>query len=136
MKTLKLLIAGFIINLIWFLTTFAANPTEVRISEPVGGGILLGKSLFRRDIEGGIKDSYIFSQLIPFAIKYGIRLAIGLSVITLIIGGYQFIVAFGDTEKRQSAQKTIMYALIGLIIALTAFGIVTVVTSISYVDRS
>jgi len=133
MKGVKLFIAGALINLLWFITTHAASTNDVTITEPIGGDVLIGKPLFRSNIEGGIKDSYIFSQLIPFLIKFGIKLAVSLSIIMLIIAGYQFIIAFGDAEKRKEAQKTILYALIGLVISLTALGIVTIISQINFV---
>src|SRR3989338_2619807 len=126
MKKIVFLITGFLFS---FSQAFALVSTnEVKITEPLGGEILLGKTLFRDTITEGIKSSYIFKQLIPFLIKYGIRLAVALSVIALIVGGYQFIAAFGSSEKRQEAQKTVMYALIGLVLALTAYGIVKILT--------
>ena len=100
--------------------------TEVELVEPVGGDILPGGQL----LEDDIKASIIFSKVIPFVIRYTIGLAIALSVIALIIGGYQYLTAYGSEEKHKNAQKTITYAIIGLILALTAFGIVRIITSI------
>lgn len=133
MKTLKLFLAGFIINLLWFVFAHAYSSTEVKISEPLGGDILPGKQFFRSDIASGIKDSFLFSQWIPFTIKYGIRIAIGASVIAIIYAGYQMIIAFGDAEKTKEAGKIITYALLGLAISLTAFGLVSILTSIKIV---
>ena len=47
-----------------------------------------------------------------------------------IFGGYLYITAYGDTEKHERAMRTLTYAIIGLILALTAYGIVAIVTSI------
>lgn len=101
---------------------------EVKLSRPVGGDVLPGGGLSDVDI----KTSFIFSKLIPFVIKYGIRLALALSVIALMIGGYQFMTSYGNSEKRQAAQKTILFAAMGLILALTAMGIVTIITTIRF----
>jgi hypothetical protein len=100
---------------------------EAVISPPVGKDILPGGNIPAGD---DIKESIIFSKIIPFIITYAIRLAIALSVIALIIGGYQFITAYGDTEKHQTARKTITYALIGLVISITAYAIVAIITSV------
>lgn len=99
---------------------------ESEITPPVGGDILPGGSLGGEDI----KASIIFSRIIPFIIQYAIGLAVALSVIALIIGGYQFMTAYGDTNKHETAQKTITYALVGLVISITAYGIVYIITSI------
>lgn len=54
----------------------------------------------------------------------------GLAVVAIIIGGYFYLTAYGDDERRQRGTRTLYYAIIGLIITLTAYGIVAIVTSI------
>ncbi len=105
----------------------AFSKSEVILEDPVGGDILPGGRILEA---GSIQDSLIFSKIIPFAIKYTIRLAVGLAVLALIFGGYQYLTAYGDDEKHKLASKTITYALIGLILAITAFGIVTIITNL------
>ena len=101
---------------------------ELELSTPIGGDVLPGGDLSAGNIESGI----IFSKIIPFAIRYGIGLAIAAAVIALIIGGYQFMTAYGNTEKHDAARTIITYALIGLSVAITAYGIVIVVSSFSF----
>jgi hypothetical protein len=100
---------------------------DVVLSKPVGTDILPGGGLEAAD---DVKGSFIFTKLIPFAIDYGIKLAIGLCVVVLMFGGYQFMTAYGNTDKQGAARKTIIYALIGLILALTAYGLIAILTSI------
>ena len=102
---------------------------EVKLTDPVGGKILPGGTILEAE---KVQDSLIFSKLIPFVIKYAIRLAIALAVIALIIGGYQYVTAFGNEEKHKIAKNTIIYALIGLVLAITAFGIVQIITSLKF----
>lgn len=53
------------------------------------------------------------------------------AVIYIIIGGYKYITANGDASKIGSAKNTIMYAVIGLVVAMAAYAIVTfVITNI------
>ncbi len=49
------------------------------------------------------------------------------AVIFIIIGGVQYITSSGDTSKAMKAKNTIMYAVIGLVVALLAFAIVNFV---------
>ena len=98
------------------------------ISRPVGVGILPGSGIEGADIQ----SSALFSQIIPFLLTWAINLAIGLSVIVLIFGGYQFLTAFGNTEKYDQAIRTIIYAAIGLVISLTAYGIITIITRLQF----
>lgn len=102
---------------------------ETELTLPVGGDILPGGGLV--NASQTIQESFVFSKLIPFVVTYAIRLAVALAVIALIIGGYQFLTSYGDTEKRGKAIKTVTYAIVGLIITLMAFGIVMLITSIN-----
>ncbi|MBU0577252.1 pilin [Patescibacteria group bacterium] len=110
--------------LLWFCGARADDDTL--ISEPIGGSALPGGGLHAEDI----KSSFIFSKMLPFVIDYALKAAIALSVIVLIWAGYQFMTAFGETEKQDTARKTITYALVGLILAITAYGIVQIITSV------
>ena len=50
------------------------------------------------------------------------------SVIMLIIGGFRYVTSQGDSSQVASAKNTILYAIIGLIIAILAFAVVSFVT--------
>lgn len=52
-----------------------------------------------------------------------------LSVIMIIIGGIKYVISNGDSSQITSAKNTIMYAVIGLIIALLAYAIVNFVVT-------
>jgi len=60
----------------------------------------------------------LFSLLLIFA------------AIMLIVAGFQFITAGGDTEAVRKARDKVMYAVIGLIVAFVAKGIVIFVERI------
>lgn len=49
------------------------------------------------------------------------------SVFMLILGGFRYVVSGGDSKKVTDAKNTILYAIIGLIIALFSSAIVTFV---------
>lgn len=51
-----------------------------------------------------------------------------ISVIMLIVGGVRYTISNGDQGAVQSAKNTIMYAIIGLIVAILAFAVVKFVT--------
>ena len=52
-----------------------------------------------------------------------------ISVVMLIFGGLRYIVSGGDSKKVTDAKNTIMYAIIGLIIAILSYAIVNFVIS-------
>lgn len=45
-------------------------------------------------------------------------------VIVIIIGGFMYVTSAGDANRAKTAKDTIMYAVIGIIVALMAFAIV------------
>ena len=45
------------------------------------------------------------------------------SVIIVIFAGYQYITANGDSAKAANAMKTILFAVIGIVVAASAFAI-------------
>ena len=57
-----------------------------------------------------------------------ILLIVGLvSVIMLVYGGFRYIISGGDSKKVTDAKNTILYAIIGLIIAVLSYAIVNFV---------
>lgn len=50
-----------------------------------------------------------------------------IAVIMLIIGGIRYVISGGDSKKVTDAKNTVLYAIIGLVIAFLAFAIVNFV---------
>jgi type IV secretory pathway VirB2 component (pilin) len=53
-----------------------------------------------------------------------------IAVILVIIGGIQYAMALGDQEKINTSKRTILYAVVGLIIALLSYVIVPLVAKL------
>jgi hypothetical protein len=70
-------------------------------------------------------DNGIFTQIV----KLIIYLTASVSVIFIIIGAFKYITSQGESSQIKSAKDSIMYALIGLFIAVSAFIIVSFVVS-------
>ena len=68
--------------------------------------------------DGGIFETV--SKVLLFVIG-------AVSVIMLIIGGFRYVTSNGDSSQVTAAKNTIMYSVIGLIIAIFAYGIVNFV---------
>ncbi|MDB5168022.1 MAG: conserved rane protein of unknown function [Candidatus Saccharibacteria bacterium] len=55
-----------------------------------------------------------------------------ISVIMIIIGGLRYVISGGDSSNVTAAKNTILYAVVGLIVALFAYAIINfVLTSFS-----
>lgn len=50
-----------------------------------------------------------------------------ISVIMLIIGGIRYVVSGGDSTKVQEAKNTILYAIVGVVVAILAYAVVNFV---------
>lgn len=68
-------------------------------------------------------DPTSITELVSTGLNFALGLAGLISVIYIIIGGFNYITSSGNVEKVQAAQKTITYAVIGLIIVALAFAI-------------
>ena len=51
------------------------------------------------------------------------------AVAVMILGGFQYTTSAGDTAKVTKAKNTILYGIVGLVIAVLAFAIVNFVIS-------
>lgn len=52
-----------------------------------------------------------------------------LSVLFLIIGAIRYVLSAGDASQLQKAKDTMLYAIVGVLVALSAFAIVAFVSS-------
>jgi hypothetical protein len=57
-----------------------------------------------------------------------------LSVIFIVLAGLQFVTSGGDEEKVRKARDYILYAIIGLVVALLSFGVTSIVNEL--IDRA
>lgn len=51
------------------------------------------------------------------------------AVVMIIFGGFKYVTANGDASKISSAKNTILYSVVGLVVAIMAWGIVTFVVN-------
>jgi hypothetical protein len=78
--------------------------------------------------DGSLAKSGNVYDLASRIIKVMLTFAGIIAVIFVIIGGYQYITSAGNEEQAGKGRKTITYALIGLIVILLSFLIVSLVT--------
>ena len=65
--------------------------------------------------------------IIQIVINVMLILAGAIAVIMIIIGGMSYMFSQGDQSKVKQAKDTILYSVIGLVVALSAFAIVNFV---------
>ena len=83
------------------------------------------------DLQEAAGCSHSNQNSVPTIVQTILRsiiLSLGIvAVIFIIIGGYNYMTSAGDASKVEKAKKTILYAVIGLIICALAFVIVNFV---------
>lgn len=81
------------------------------------------------DMIGGVNDGN--DQDLMEVVKIIINVILGIvgliAVVMIIVGGIQYTTSQGDAQKVKKAKDTILYGVVGLVVALLAFAIVNFV---------
>ncbi len=119
-----------------FVAAFAfggvvATPTYAADCNVNGSGSDLSINDGVNCAQGKDQPSSLFGDGGMFQVVTNVMLFLigAVSVIMLIIGGIRYTISNGDQGAVQSAKNTIMYAIIGLVVAILAYAIVQFVTS-------
>lgn len=107
----KILIFIILVNLIGF---FAVNNFPIRAADE--GYILLEPLPWTENVEGGELSTYLESLFV-----FGISIAGILAVLMIVIGGIQYMTAYGNPGKVGDAKNRIYQALLGLLLAISAW---------------
>ncbi len=67
-------------------------------------------------------------DIINKAIGFVLSIIAGLSILMIVFAGFMYILSGGNDEKIGTAKGMLMYAVIGLVVALLGFAIVTAVS--------
>jgi hypothetical protein len=104
-------------------TALAVAISTLAITAPLTSHMVLADSV--SDAQQGLADTGTApAQSVPNLIQDVISILsyiIGaVSVIMIIIGGFRYVVSAGDSGSITSAKNTIIYAIVGLVIAIFA----------------
>lgn len=100
---------------------FASQPASADISQGAEGGVSSTNT-------GNVPETIDGSDGLITRVVNILLWAIGvISVIMIIIGGIRYATSNGDSNNAKSAMNTIMYAVVGLVIAIFAYAIVNFV---------
>lgn len=129
----KIIITGllaFIAINMWTLT-MAAGPTAKRPDIIPAGAETETDPLLIPKAPPGTDESYLRGNYLPEITKTVISAAGVAAVLFIIIGGIQILTAYGSDEKMGKGKKTITFAIVGLVIAILSYAIVSVISVIS-----
>lgn len=111
-------IISVFISLIMVPTSFAADgdaptlPTNINL--PSG--------------EANVK--YFTQTFIPKIFGWFIASVGVLGLIFILIGGVQFLTSYGNEQGIETAKKTVIYAIVGTIVALLSYTIITIINNL------
>ncbi|USN96550.1 MAG: hypothetical protein H6797_05830 [Candidatus Nomurabacteria bacterium] len=119
--------------------------TKVFLGVPIIATILVASLVFTQDThavslsisagasaaKGTDQAANLFGQTGMFRTITNVLLYLigAISVIMLIIGGLRYVVSGGDSTAVQNAKNTILYAIVGIVVAILAYAIVSFVIS-------
>lgn len=125
MKIVKkslLIISGLLTGMLLLFT-----PALVSDSVNATGNYNLSSGIDAAKGEGS-SDAANIEDIVSKIINY-LLYAVGIaSVVMLIFGGFKYITSGGDSGKVGEAKNTILYAIIGLVVAILAWAIVSFIT--------
>jgi hypothetical protein len=113
--------------LVFFLFLF--SPNLVLANRDVVSGLNFIKNLFSF---GGISGSQTLtgpSGLIYRVLSLMLFIAGALAVVFVVIGGYQYITSAGNEEQSEKGKKTLVNAIIGIVVIVLSFTIINVVVN-------
>lgn len=114
-----LLITGFIALVTSLLLPHAS--TVAAFTQSMADGAQSAKGIDQAtDLFGQSGIFQTITNVLLFAVG-------AISVIMLIIGGIRYVVSGGDSTAVQSAKNTILYAIVGIVICLLAYAVVSFV---------
>ena len=84
------------------------------------------------DLFWNIGKAGSFLGAISGVISGGFAIGGILALLFLIIGGFRYVMSFGNPDQAESAKKTITYAIIGLILTISAYTLVKLIAQAIY----
>lgn len=136
MKIATRLMFGTLLFLLLIPVCFAQRTTPAPII-PVDSGdqgveLYIPHTPQRAESEG----QFIGEEFLPSLTQTIIALAGGFAFLFIIIGGIQILTAYGNDEKIGNAKKTITYAIVGLLISILSYAIVSIISGIRLTPKS
>ena len=119
MNKLKLILAGLLVvpTVALAVAPAASAEGDLTLNSGVDSAQGEGVGQVSTDPESLVKK---FVNIFLFAVG-------ALSVIMLIWGGIRYTTSAGDSNKVQAAKNTVLYAIVGLVVAILAYAIVNMV---------
>ncbi len=114
----------------FFPAVFLAMPLWVYAQANAVGNGLTNSGLPSLFGTGGLNSSTSLSDLIVRIIDILLTFGGVIAVVFVIIGGYQYVVSGGNEETAEKGKKTLINAIIGVIVIVLAYAIINVLVNL------
>jgi len=104
---------------------------KIRPPSLIGGDLLPGTGNPAEALRNNSSD-WLQNIFLNKVINILIGLTAALAVVFIILGGYQYLTSVGNDEQIKTAHKTIIWGLVGVLIAMLAFAIVQILVNINF----
>ncbi len=127
LKKIKTIAVGVLVTVAGFApVTMLAQPVSAAGGTCPTGTIKQGQSV-NNLAECNVQDDNSLMPTVQVIINVALTVLGLVAVVMVIMGGFNYMTSSGDTAKVTKARNTILYGVIGLVIALLAFAIVNFV---------
>ena len=127
LKKIKTIAVGVLLAIAGFASVMMlAQPVSAAGGTCPTGTIKQGQSV-NNLAECNVQDDDSLMPTLQVIINVALAVLGLVAVVMIIIGGFNYMTSSGDTAKVTKARNTILYGVIGLVIALLAFAIVNFV---------
>ena len=96
--------------------------------DPAVADLIGGICVYRSD-QGGLAGETTLVGLALKVVQYLLTLVGIIAIGAIVIGGYWYITSGGNDEQAEKGKKTLLQAIIGLIVVLLAYTIVTIIVN-------
>lgn len=131
MKSIKIVLAGILaVPIMAIGISFAGATSQTVSAVNFNSGAAGGAS----SAQGASQPSDLFGNggIFQKITNIALYLIGAISVLMLIYGGIRYTISGGDSKNVTAAKNTILYAIVGIIVAILAFAIVNfVITSLT-----
>lgn len=105
-------------------SVFSAAPNRAQtLCEGAGGVWSKDTCAHKSEPTGGIT----VPDLMQTTVQVILYITAAVSVVMFIIGGFKYVTSGGDQTAVKNAKNTLLYAVIGIVVTIAAFGIVRLV---------
>ena len=124
----KLFLITFLIAFSLTVLSFVAAPANLAFAQGTEVDSGLGK--IQGPFSGINFDTSNPYRLVASLITLALQLGFMIAVVFVIIGGYMYVTSAGNEEGAARGRRTIVYALIGIVIMIMSYVLVSVVVNL------